>query len=328
MVRMRRRELLLGVAGTLAALHAASAQQAAKPVVGFLGAVSPAALAAELDAFRVGLAEGGFNDGRNVKIVFRWAEGHYDRLPALAKELVAGNPNVLVAATLPAALPLKALTTTIPIVFFSGGDPVQQGLVASFNQPGGNLTGACAFLNDLGPKRLELLLELVPEARVFGFLVNSDNPNAEYQSNGMRKAAAARGRRLVVFAVRTPADIDAAVAALAEQHGDGLVVGADPFFGMAGQQIAALAARYRLPAVSSQREFAAAGGLIGYGNDIPDVYHQVGVYAGRVLGGARPADLPVVRASKFRLFVSLTAAKSLGVSVPQSLLLRADEVIE
>ncbi len=325
---MRRRDLILGLGGALALPLAARAQQKAMPVIGFLGATSPEALGTSFAGFIKGLDDAGFVDGRNVAIEYRWAEGRYARLAGFATDLVSRRPNLLVAATAPAALAAKAATATIPIVFFSGGDPVEQRLVASFSRPGGNLTGASVFLNDLGPKRLELLLELAPNATVIGFLVNLDNPNADYQLKGIREAASARGRRVLILGVRTEADIDAAFAALAEQHGDGLVVGADPFFGARVKQIAALAERHRLPTVYSDRAFAEAGGVIAYGNDVAAAYHQVGLYAGQVLKGAKPADLPVVRATKFELFVNITTAKALGLAVPASLLARADEVIE
>ncbi len=246
----------------------------------------------------------------------------------MAADLVGRQPSALVAATLPAALAAKAATTTIPIVFFSGGDPVEQGLVASFSRPGGNLTGASLFINDLGPKRLDLLRDLAPGAVVVGYLANPDNPNYERQLRGMREAEKVSGRRIVILDARSESEIDAAFAALAAQHGDGLIVGADPFFGGPIKHIAVLAARYRMPAISGGRSFAEAGGVIAYGNKIEDAYRQVGLYTGRILKGANPADLPVIRPTKFELFINLKTAKSLGLTVPQSLLILADEVIE
>lgn len=326
---MRRRQMIAMMGGAAAAWPLATrAQQPAVPVIGFLGATSPPDLGISLTGFEEGLKEAGFVEGRNAAIEYRWAEGNYSRLPKLAADLVRRRVSMIVAATAPAALAAKAATTTTPIVFFSGGDPVEQGLVASFSLPGGNLTGVCVFLNDLGPKRLELLLQLAPTATVIGFLINPDNPNAEFQVSSMLKAAQAGGQQIVVLAARTEADIDAAFARLAERHGDALIVGADPFFGGRDRQIAALALQHRVPATSNGRRFVEGGGIFSYGNDSADAYHQVGVYAGRVLKGARPADLPVVRATKFELFINLKTAKALGLTIPPTLLARADEVFE
>ena len=326
---MRRRLLVATLGGTaLAAARAAAQGQPTRlPVIGFLGATSPEALQTPLVAFHQGLAQTGHVEGRDVAIEYRWAQEQYDRLPAIAVELVHRDVTVIVAATLPSALAAKAATTTKPIVFFSGGDPVEQGLVASLNRPGGNLTGACVFINDLGPKQLELLHEAAPGAAAIGFLANPNNPNAGQQLKGMRDAAGAAGKRIIALEARLASDIDGAIARLAEQHGDALIVAADPFLGTQFERIVALATGRRI-AVVSGRLFAQAGGLIGYGNRVEDAYREVGVYTGRILNGERPADLPVVRATKFDLVVNLKTARALGLTIPPSILARADEVIE
>jgi putative tryptophan/tyrosine transport system substrate-binding protein len=308
----------------LAAREAARAQQAQKPVIGFLGSASTEALQTPLLAFHQGLAESNHVEGRDTVVEYRWAQEHYDRLPALAMELVQRGVTVIVAATLPSALAAKAATTTTPIIFFSGGDPVEQGLVASLNRPGGNLTGACVFINDLGPKQLELLNEVAPKAAAIGFLTNPNNPNVGQQLKGMQDAA---GKRIIALQARSEIDIAGAIANLAEQHGDALIVSADPFLGVHYDQIVRLAEKHRIGVVSS-RLFAKAGGLIGYGNRIEDAYREVGVYTGRILNGEKPADLPVIRATRFDLVVNLKTTRALGLTIPPSILARADEVIE
>ena len=327
---MKRRELLslLGAGAITAWPLIARAQQKTMPVIGFLGATSPESMGLSFAGFIQGLNESGFVDGQSVAIEYRWADGRYDRLPAMAADLVGRQPSALVAATLPAALAAKAATTTIPIVFFSGGDPVEQGLVASFSRPGGNLTGASLFINDLGPKRLDLLRDLAPGAVVVGYLANPDNPNYERQLRGMREAAKVSGRRIVILDARSESEIDAAFAALAAQHGDGLIVGADPFFGNQRGQLVALAASYGVPAIHFFREFATAGGLISYGTSLPAVSNQAGIYVGKILKGAKPADLPVQQPTKFELVINLKTAKALGLTIPPTLLARADDVIE
>lgn len=327
---MRRRSLLAATLGSTA-LGAASAaafgQQKPMPVVGFLGATSPDALQASLVAFHQGLAEMGYVDGKNTTIDYRWAREHYDRLPAMAVELVKRDVTAFVAATLPAALAAKTATTTKPVVFFSGGDPVEQGLVASLNRPGGNLTGACVFINDLGPKQLELLHEAMPGASAIGFLTNPGNPNAGRQLQGMEDAAQAIGKRIIALQARSASELDSAIAVLVQQRGEALIVAADPFLGTQYERIVALASRHRI-AVVSARLSADAGGLFGYGNKVEDAYREVGIYTGRVLKGARPADLPVVRAAKFTLAINLKTARSLGIAIPAAVLARADELIE
>ena len=324
---MRRRHVIAFAAAAALWPRGIRAQQKPAPVIGFLAPV-PRSPALPIEAFLDGLREAGFVDGQNAAIEYRWAEGDYRRLPELAADLVRRRVDVIVAATLPAALAAKTATGTIPIVFFTGGDPVEQGLVASFSHPGANLTGVSIFTNDLGPKRLQLLREAVPKAGVIGYLANLDNPNLEIQVSGMQEAARLAGARILVLGVRAEPDIEAAIGGLAEQGGDGLVVGADPFLGSIGRKIAALAARHRIPAIAGNRLFAEAGGLIAYSNRIDDAYRQVGLYTGRVLHGAKPADLPVVQPTRFELFINLQTAQALGLAVPQSILARADEVIE
>ena len=324
---MRRRTVIAALAGTALASRAAQGQQTPMPVVGFLGATSAEALQTALVAFHRGLAQTNHVEGRDIAIEYRWAQEDYDRLPALARELVQRGVTVIVAATLPSALAAKAATRTKPIIFFSGGDPVEQGLVASLNRPGGNLTGACVFINDLGPKQLQLLHEAAPRALAIGFLANPSNPNAGQQVKEMQDAARAAGKRIIALQARSASDVDGAITTLAEQHGDALIVAADPFLGVQYEQIVALAARYRI-AVVSGRLSAQAGGLIGYGNEIEDAYREVGVYTGRILNGEKPADLPVVRAAKFNLVINLKTARTLGLRIPPTLLARADEVIE
>ena len=325
---MKRRNLIAGL-GSTSLPFAALAQSGSKPrsVIGFLGATSPEALGSSLIAFRQGLAETGRIEGRTVTIEYRWAEGRYDRLTALARDLLQIDPTVIVAATLPAALAAKGATTTKPIVFFSGGDPVEQGLVASLNRPGGNLTGACVFINDLAPKQLELLREAMPRAVVIGFLANPSNPNSSAQLKELEAAASAAGQRIISLQARTAADIEGEITTLAKQQGEALIVAADPFLGIHYEQTVALAAKHRI-AVVSGRLVPKAGGLIGYGNKLEDAYWQVGQYTGRILAGEKPGDLPIVRATRFELVVNLKAAKALGLVIPPALLARADEVIE
>ena len=324
---MRRRALITKIVGVAAWSAGAHAQQQQMPVVGFLGATSPEALQPPLAGFHRGLAETNYVEGRTVAIEYHWAQDRYERLPTLALELVQRDVQVVVAATLPAALAAKAATTTKPIVFFSGGDPVEQGLVASLSRPGGNLTGACVFINDLGPKQLDLLGDAVPKASAIGFLVNPSNPNAAQQVKVMQEAARAVGKRIIALQATSVSDIDNAMTVLAEQHGDALIVAADPALGVQYDQIITRATRIRIPVVSG-RSSVNAGALISYGNNIPDAYHKVGLYTGRILNGEKPANLPIVRATKFELVVNLRTAKALDLPIAPTLLARADEVIE
>jgi putative tryptophan/tyrosine transport system substrate-binding protein len=309
---------------------AARAQQGAMPVVGFLNAGSAQIYAPMSEAFLKGLGEAGYVDGRNVTIEYRWADGQNDRLPALAAELVQREVAVLAATSTPAALAAKAATTTVPIVFETAADPVQLGLVASLNRPGGNLTGVTQTNLELGPKRLEVLHELLPAARVMAVLVDpSGSAVAEITTNQMQAAARTLGLELKVLNASGESDFDAVFAKARELRVSGLVIGAGTsLFASRGGQLAAMAARHAVPSIGANRAYIQGGGLISYGADIVDTYRLTGNYVGRVLKGEKPADLPVQQATKIQLLVNLKAAKALGINVPLTLLGRADEVIE
>jgi putative ABC transport system substrate-binding protein len=304
-------------------------QQPAMPVIGFLGSASAATAAHFVAAFDKGLAESGYVDGRNVAIEYRWAENQYERLPALVDDLVHRQVAVIVASGGPAApLAAKAATSTIPIVFTATTDPVKLGLVASLNRPGGNVTGTSAMTAELDAKRLELLRELVSNTDTIGALINPSRPDAETQARDLQQAAHSVGQQvLVVYAASEP-DIDTAFGVLVRERIGALLVGADPFFNSRRDQVVALAARHTLPAVYMNRDFVAAGGLASYGTSIPEGYRQAGIYAAKILSGAKPADLPVIQPTKFELVINLKIAKALGLEVPPTLLARADEVIE
>jgi putative tryptophan/tyrosine transport system substrate-binding protein len=323
---MTRRELMLLLASAMIAPRALRAQQKAMPVVGFLHFASPGPFAPFVAAFRKGLAEPGYVEGQNLAIEYRWAEGSADRLPALAADLVGRKVDVIVTqgGILPAQA-AKGATATIPIVF-TGGAPVEQGLVASLARPGGNLTGFTFFLIELVPKRFELLSELVPEARVIALLVNPSPPNSWLGE--LQQAARTKGVQLPILKAATESEIDAGFASLVELRAGALLVGPDPFFNDRREQLVALAARHALPTSYEWRESVAAGGLISYGPSLTATYRQVGIYAGRILKGAKPADLPVQQPTRFELVVNLKTAKALGLTVPPSILARADEVIE
>jgi len=328
---MKRREFLYLLGGAAAAWPlAARAQQPAMPVIGFLGAVSPDGLTERLRGFRQGLKESGYGEGENVAIEYRWADNRLDLLPGLATDLVRKRVAVIVATggTAP-AIAAKAATTTIPIVFMVPEDPVQLGLVASLSRPGGNLTGANIFIGELVPKRLELLRELVPAMTRVAVFVNPANPaRAASQVKEAEQAGRAMGLQIQVFNAGTGREINAAFETLARERPDALFVGPDPFFVARRVQLATLAARHAIPTSFSVREFAEAGGLMSYGTNIVDAYRHAGVYAGRVLKGAKPADLPVVQSAKFELVINAQTALMLGLTVPSSLLATADEVIE
>jgi putative tryptophan/tyrosine transport system substrate-binding protein len=326
---VRRREFITLIIGGAAAWPlAARAQRPTMPVIGFLDSSSADDYAAFLAAFRVGLNEAGFVEGRNISIEYRWADGRYDRLPAFAAELVRVPVTVLVATGITAAVAVKAATTTIPIVFNTGGDPVTFGLVASLNGPGANVTGVASLGKVLVAKRFELLRELVPKADAIAFLVNPNNAVAELDTSDARAAAAALGQKLIVLKAGSEGDIDPAFTAIAEQRAGGLLQQLDPFLQSRRDQLVALAARYRLPAIYERRDFAAAGGLMSYGTSLSDALRLVGNYAGRLLKGEKPANLPMQQPVKFELVVNLKTAKALRLEVPPTVLASADEVIE
>jgi putative ABC transport system substrate-binding protein len=307
------------------ALHA---QQKAMPVIGFLNSASPGPAAPFLAAFHQGLSETGWVEGQNVAVEYRWAEDHYNRLAALAADLVGRKVDVIVAIAGAPALAAKSATSTIPIVFAGVGDPVGFGLVTSLARPGSNLTGFSNINVELTPKRLELLLELVPQAKVIALLVNPNNPNTESIIRDVSEAARAKGVQLPILKAGNESEIDAVFATLAELHAGGLVVAGDPFFFSRREQLLALASRHAVPANYMWREFAAAGGLISYGTRVTEAFRQAGSYAGRILKGAKPADLPVQQTTVFDLVVNLKTAEALGLKIPPSILARADEVIE
>ncbi|MFL4971900.1 MAG: ABC transporter substrate-binding protein [Xanthobacteraceae bacterium] len=326
---MSRREFILALGGAAAWPLPLSAQQPAMPVVGFLNTASPAPFNHLVAAFRSGLEEAGFVEGRNVALEFRWADGRYERLPALAAELVQRSVAVLATSGGdPALLAARAATTTIPIVFLIGSDPVELGYVASFNKPGGNLTGVHQLTAMLGAKRLGLLREVAPRAALMGVLINPSFPPAAAMLKDAEKAAASLGIRVLALNATTESEFEPAFSTLAREQASALLIGADPFFNSRRDLLVALAARYRVPTIYEFREFALAGGLMSYGTSLSDSYRQAGNYAGRLLKGARPAELPIVQSSKFELVVNLKTAKALGLEVPPGLLTAADEVIE
>jgi putative ABC transport system substrate-binding protein len=328
--QMKRREFitLLASAATVWPL-ATRAQQPAMPVIGYLGAQSPAAFASRIRAFRQGLDETGYVEGRNVAIEFRWAEGQHNRLPALAADLAGRQVAVIVApGGAPAALAAKSATTTIPIVFEMGADPIAIGLVGSLNRPGGNLTGVSSLNVEVTPKRLEILHELVPAAAVIAVLVNPTSPTADSQLRNLQAAAGVLGLQLHVLHASIVRDLDTVFVTLLQLRAGGLVVASDGFFGTHGEQLAALTVRHAVPAIHQSRDFSIAGGLASYGGNFVESHRQAGVYTGRILKGENPADLPVQLVTKVELFINLKAAKTLGVTVPLPLLGRADELIE
>ena len=327
---MRRRDLIIGLAaGELAAWPLAVRAQPPKvPIVGVLFGGSAALLRQGFPPFLPGLSEFGYRDGQNVTIQYRTAEGQYERLPALVSELVAGKANVIVSLASPASMAAKTVSSTVPVVFAIAGDPVALGLVASLNRPGGNITGATFLSIELTAKQLELLHELSPNTRTVGFLINPEVPDLEAQTTRAQAAARSLGLALQVVNARAEDDFEAAFVALAEQHAGALLVGGDEFLISQSARIAELAARHKLPTLAGLRVFPARGGLASYGASLAEALHQAGLYVGRILNGNKPADLPVVQATKFELVINLKTAKALGLTVPPLLLATADEVIE
>jgi putative ABC transport system substrate-binding protein len=327
---VKRREFITLIGGAAAWPLAAHAQQAAMPVIGWLASGTSKGYAAFATAFRQGLNETGYAEGRNLAIEYRWAEeGQFDRLPAIAADLVQRQVTIIAAAGTPSAFAAKAATATIPIVFSTGGDPVTAGLVASLNRPGGNLTGVSNFVAVLAAKQFELLHELVPNTNMIGVLVNPTDPNlANYITRDLQEAGRALGQQIQVLNASTEDEIDASFRSLAQLRVGATIIGSDPFFTNQRDQIIALAARYRIPAMYYVREFTLAGGLITYGASIADGYRQVGIYAGKILKGAKPADLPILQPTKFELTINLKTAKALGLTVPVIMQMTANEVIE
>jgi putative ABC transport system substrate-binding protein len=324
---MRRREFIAGTAAAVAWPRALLAQQSI-PVIGFMNNGMPRESEDLQAAFRRGVKETGYIEGQNVMIEYRWAEGHPDRLPALAADLVRRRVSVIAATGTPAALAAKAATAIIPIVFETAGDPVKLGLVTSLNRPSRNITGVTQLSSELVSKRMGLLHDLIPAARIIGFLVNSADPRAETQTREMQEAAQALGLQIHVLNAGTQAEIETAFATLPELRLGALLVGTGDLFSRPPERIPALSARYGVPTIYQYREYVAAGGLISYGASLTDSYRQVGIYASRILKGEKPADLPVMRPTKFELVINLKTAKALGMTIPPGLLAIADEVIE
>jgi putative tryptophan/tyrosine transport system substrate-binding protein len=327
---VKRREFITLIGGAAATWPlAARAQSSGIPVIGVLNATTAGGVWVPLEAaFRQGLSDTGYAEGRNVRIEGRWAEGQYDRLPALATELTQHGVAVIVAFTTPAAQAAKAATATIPIVFTTISNPVQIGLVASLNRPGGNLTGVTVLAVEVGPKSLELLHSAVPSAKSMALLINPRNPNADAQSKNLQTAAQRLGLQLHVLNAITPSDFDAVFAKVHELKANALMIAQDVMFNTQTAKLAELALRYAIPAIYPTRDFAEAGGLMSYGTDLRNEYRQAGIYAGRLLKGEKPADLPVIRASKFELIINLKTAKTVGLTLSPDMLSIADEVIE
>jgi ABC-type uncharacterized transport system substrate-binding protein len=324
----KRREFITLLGGVAAWPLAAHAQQTAMPVVGFLNGASPDGYAPYVAAFRQGLREAGTVEGQNVTIEYRWAEGHYDRLPALAADLIQRKVTVIAATSSPAARAAKAATSTVPIVFTTGDDPIKLGLVASLNRPGGNVTGVSNLIVELGSKQLGLLRELAPSTTAIAVLTNPNFPGTERQLRDVEAAARVLGLQLMVLRASSEREIETAFATMARQSGVALLLGVDPFFVERRDHIVALAARHAIPAIYPVREFAVAGGLMSYGSHFADSYRQAGVYTGRIVRGEKPGDLPVQRSTKFEFLINFNTAKALGLAVPNSMQLLADEVIE
>jgi len=329
---MRRREFstLLGGAATASTVWPSplGAQQKATPVIGYLGTTTPGQAAPNVAAFRHGLSETGYAEGQNVAVEYRWMEGRFDRIPAFVADLVARKVDLIVVGTDLAARAAKNATSTIPIVFIAGSDPVEQGLVASLARPGGNLTGVSFLTRELNAKRFELLRELVPQARGIALLVNPNSPAFELTVKAVEQAARAMGVQLYILKASIENEIDAAFTSLVRRQAGALVVSSDPFLNSRREQLVALAARHTVPTIYEWRAFVVEGGLISYGTSITAIFRQVGIYAGRILKGAKPADLPVVQPTTLELVINLKTAQALGLTIPSAFLTRADEVIE
>jgi putative ABC transport system substrate-binding protein len=325
---MKRRELIAVVCGAALWPLMAHAQQSAAPIIGFLGGGTAEGFEPFADAFRRGLREGGYIEGKNVAFEYRWAAGQFDRLPRLAANLVSRGPAVIATQTLPGALAAKAATGTIPIVFVIGEDPVKVGLVAGLNRPAGNVTGISNFMNVLGAKRLELVSEAVPKDATLALLVNPDNPNAEPDTKDLQTAAETLGRHLEIFRASSEREIEASFAAAVERKVGALFINTDPFFFKQREQLIALAARNGIPTISPFREMVVTGGVMSYGASFPKAWRQAGLYVARILKGAKPTELPVVQPTNLELVINLKTAKALGLNLPNTLIGRADEVIE
>jgi putative ABC transport system substrate-binding protein len=327
--QLKRRKFIMLLGGGVAWPLAARAQQTAMPVVGFLNGTSVQGYGRFLLAFRQGLGETGYAEGRNVRIEYRWAEGNYDLLTSLAADLVRRRVAVIAATSTPANVVAKTATTTIPIVFTTSSDPVKLGLVASLNHPGGNVTGAVTLNVEVGPKRLELLHSMTPTAGIIGVLINPDRASAaDDQMRALRDAAQALGQEIRIFGADNESNIDATFTQLAEQRVKALFVTTDAFFFSQRDRLIRLADRYAIPTIFDRREFVEAGGLMSYGGSVTDIYHLAGIYTGRILKGEKPANLPVQQSTKLELIINLKTAKTLGITVPPTLLASADEVIE
>jgi ABC-type uncharacterized transport system substrate-binding protein len=326
---MRRRDFIRAIVGSAVAWPIkARAQQPAMPLIGFLSSTSESTAAEQQSKFHGGLGEAGFVRGKNVAIEYHWADGQYDRLPAMAADFVRRPVSLIVAQGPPAALAAKAATTTIPIVFVVGFDPIAGGLADSLNRPGGNATGMTLLTGPLGQKRIEQLRELIPKAVVVAMLANPLSPDAVPEIRDVQTAAQTNSLQLKMYNASTRAELDAAFSAIAAQRPDVLLIGSDPFYVVRRDDFVAFAARYKIPAMYPFREFADAGGLISYGTNIANAYRQAGIYAGQILKGAKPSELPVVRPTKFELVINLRTAKTLGIDIPPTLHIQSDDIIE